>query len=189
MSSTTRDRLLEEAFERHGFVRRADALRKGHSPHALKQLVARGALEKVAHGVYRVPVVPVSEYDDLHLAVLWTGVEEAALSHETALAVYELGDVNPDRIHVTVPRRNRIRRAGAEGIEVHHQDLEPRQVGWFEQIPTVTPATAIAQCVDMGTPSYLLRQALRAAREAGRITADEGARLRRELANRDAAQP
>ncbi|MFF3066280.1 type IV toxin-antitoxin system AbiEi family antitoxin domain-containing protein [Oerskovia sp. NPDC057915] len=181
----TRDRLLEEAFDRHGFIRRADALREGHSPHALKQLVARGYLEKVAHGVYRVNVVPVSEYDDLHLAVLWTGVDKAALSHETALALYGLGDVNPDRIHVTVPRRHRIRRAGADGIEVHHQDLDPRHIGWFEQIPTVRPATGIAQCIETGTPTYLLRQALTTARKTGRITASESADLQRKLTNRD----
>ncbi|KZM34808.1 type IV toxin-antitoxin system AbiEi family antitoxin domain-containing protein [Oerskovia enterophila] len=183
-----RDRLLEGAFDSHGFVRRVDALREGHSPHALKQLVARGYLEKVAHGVYRVTVVPVSEYDDLHLAVLWTGVDEAALSHETALDLYGLSDVNPDRIHVTVPRRCRIRRAGADGIEVHYQDLDTRQIGWFEQIPTVTAATAIAQCIDTGTPTYLLRQALTAARETGRVTPSESADLRRRLANRDTAE-
>ncbi len=183
----TRERLLEEAFERHGFVTRADALRAGHSPNALRMLLARGALQKVAHGVYRMPVVPASEYDNLHLAVLWTGVENAALSHETALSLYELSDVNPDRIHVTVPTRRRIRRSGAQGIEIHHQDLEPRQIGWFEQIPTVKPATAIEQCIESGTPTYLLRQALHGARESGRITADEAKRLRRRLEDRDAA--
>lgn len=183
----TRERLLEEAFERHGFVTRADALRDGHSPNALRMLIARGALQKVAHGVYRMPVVPASEYDNLHLAVLWTGVENAALSHETALSLYELSDVNPDRIHVTVPTHRRIRRSGAQGIEVHHQDLEPRQIGWFEQIPTVKPATAIEQCIESGTPTYLLRQALHGARESGRITADEGERLGRRLEDRDTA--
>jgi predicted transcriptional regulator of viral defense system len=184
---STRDRLLEEAFDRHGFITRADALRAGHSPNALRMLIARGALEKVAHGVYRMPVVPSTEYDNLHLAVLWTGVENAALSHETALSLYELSDVNPDRIHVTVPKHRRIRRSGARGIEVHYQDLERRQIGWFEQIPTVEPATSIQQCIDTGTPTYLLRQALKGARETGRITADEGERLRRRLEDRDAA--
>lgn len=186
--ASTRDRLLEEAFDRHGFITRADALREGHSPNALRELVVRGALEKVAHGVYRMPVVPATEYDNLHLAVLWTGVDDAALSHETALSVYELSDVNPDRIHVTVPKHRRIRRSGGRGIEVHYQDLEPRQIGWFEQIPTVKPATAIEQCIDAGTPTYLLRQALDGARETGRITANERERLTQRLENRAAAR-
>lgn len=183
----TRERLLEAAFERHGFITRVDALREGHSPNALRMLIARGALEKVAHGVYRMPVVPSTEYDSLHLAVLWTGVENAALSHETALSLYELSDVNPDRVHVTVPRHRRIRRSGAQGIEVHYQDLEPRQIGWFEQIPTVKPATAIEQCIDTGIPTYLLRQALTDARRTGHITANEGERLTRRLEDRDTA--
>lgn len=186
--SSTRDRLLEEAFDRHGFITRANALSEGHSPNALRLLVARGALVKVAHGVYRMPVVPSTEYDNLHLAVLWTGVEEAALSHETALSLYELSDVNPDRIHVTVPKRQRIRRSGAQGLQIHHQDLEPPQIGWFEQIPTVKPATAIAQCIDAGTPTYLLRQALDSARKSGRIATTEDDRLRRRLEGRDSAR-
>lgn len=178
---------MAEAFDRHGFVTRAGALREGYSPNALRELIVRGALEKVAHGVYRMPVVPATEFDNLHLAVLWTGVENACLSHETALAVYELGDVNPDRVNVTVPRGRRIRRSGAEGVEVHHHDLEPDQIGWFEQIPTVTPMTAIIQCIDTGTPTYLVREALSAARDLGHITADEGERLGRRLDVRGAA--
>lgn len=182
--ATTRDLLLEGAFDRHGFIRRVDALREGHSAAALKMLVARGQLEKVAHGVYRDPLVPASRYDNLHLAVLWTGVDTAALSHESALDVYELCDINPSRVDVTVPRRCRIRRAGGVGTVVHYQDLKPRQIGWFEQIPTVTPETAIAQCIDLGTPSYLLRQALTAGRETGRLTGAAHATLRARLALR-----
>jgi predicted transcriptional regulator of viral defense system len=183
---TTREVLRKEAFEQHGYVSRAGALRAGASPHALRLLVDRGRLERAAHGVYRDPSVPATVNDLLHLAVLWTGVDGACLSHETALAVFDLGDVNPDRIHVTVPKSHyRIRRQGAEGYQIHYEDLRPEQIGWFDQIPTVTPATAIAQCITYGTPSYLLRQALDAGRRTGRLTAAQVRTLRTELSRRD----
>lgn len=183
---TTREFLRQEAFEQHGYISRAGALRAGVSPHALRLLVDRGRLERVAHGVYRDPSVPATQNDLLHLAVLWTGLHTACLSHETALAVFELGHVNPDRIHVTVPKRHyRIRRRGGEGYQVHYQDLRPEQIGWFDQIPTVTPATAVAQCIAYGTPTYLLRQALDAGRSTGRLTASQARALREELDRRD----
>lgn len=133
------------------------------------------------------PVVPAAEYDNLHLTVLWTGVEEAALSHEAALSLYELGDVKPAMVHVTVPKRRRIRRSGAQGIEIHRQDLAPRQIGRFEQIPAVKHATAISQGIDLRTPTYLLRQALESARRTGRITPSEGDRLREKPKRRETA--
>ncbi len=185
--TTTREVLRQEAVEQHGYISRAAALRAGVSPHALRLLVDRGRLERVAHGVYRDPTVPATGNDLLHLAVLWTGVEDACLSHETALAAFDLGDVNPDRIHVTVPAHHyRLRRRGGEAYEVHYENLDPEQVGWFDQIPTVTPATAIAQCTAYGTPSYLLRQAIDAGRKAGRLTTLQVRTLRTELDRRDA---
>jgi len=184
--TTAREFLRREAQEQHGYVSRAAALCEGVPVHALRLLVARGRLERVAHGVYRDPSVPASENDLLHLAVLWTGVEEACLSHESALAAYALGDVNPDRTHVTVPMRYRLRRSGGEAYRVHYEDLRPEQIGWFDQIPTVTAATAIAQCIADGTPDYLLRQAIDAGRKTGRLTTAEAAVLRKGLRHRRA---
>ena len=65
-------------------------------------MAARDRIERVAHGVYRVPQVPETPYDLWALAVLWTGAEEACLSHETALAAWDISDINPERIHLTV---------------------------------------------------------------------------------------
>ena len=94
------------------------------------------------------------------LAVLWTRVPEAALSHETALDAYGISDINPNRIHITVGKRRRLRRTDVDEYVLHYQDLSPEQIGWWQEIPTVSPATAIAQCIACGTPTYLLRQAI-----------------------------
>jgi predicted transcriptional regulator of viral defense system len=94
------------------------------------------------------------------LPVLWTRAPEACLSHETALDAYEISDVNPNRIHVTVAKHRRLRRTGGDDYVIHREDLAPPQIGWWQEIPTVTPATAIAQCIAYGTPTHLLRQAI-----------------------------
>lgn len=138
----------------------AQATEAGVDKHAIQMLVHRGTLVRAAHGVYRFSRYPVGEHDNLMLAVLWTRVPEAVLSHETALDVYGISDINPNRIHLTVGRHRRFRRKGGLDYVVHHEDLAPPQVGWWQEIPTVTPATAIEQCSTYGTPTYLLRQAI-----------------------------
>ena len=83
---------------------------------------------------------------------MWTRDPDAALSHDTARDAYELSDINPDRIHVTVPRRVRAlgRRHAPAAYMVHYEGLTPAQRGWWEQIPTVTVPTAIDQCIASG---------------------------------------
>jgi predicted transcriptional regulator of viral defense system len=154
------DQLWDIANAQHGFVTSQQATEIGIEKHALQMLVHRETLDRVAHGVYRFPRYPVGEHDNLMLAVLWTRLPEAALSHETALDGYAISDVNPNRIHVTVGRKRRLRRTGGDDYVIHYEDLAPAQVGWWQEMPTVTPATALAQCLDYGTPTYLLRQAI-----------------------------
>lgn len=184
---TARDVLWDEAVDQHGFVTLAEARDLGLTRPAIDMLLARGRLERAASGVYRVPQVPETRYDPYMLAVLWTGAVEACLSHDTALDAYEVCDINPDRIHVTVRPGRRIRRAGGEGYAVHHQTLAANQVGWWQRIPTVTLPTAIDQCLRAGLPAYLLRQAITTAAERGALRPEIRTNLEVALETRDDA--
>ena len=168
-----------------------DAKQLGIDENAVWMLAARGGLERAAHGVYRFPQLPVTERDPYMLAVLWAGSNQTCLSHDTALAVYEACDINPDRIHLTVPTARRIRRRGGEMYALHHQDLTTEQVGWWQAIPTATLPTAIAQCIDSGVPTYLLRQALDHGRRTGDVLPDKASDLETRLETRpgDASAP
>ena len=106
------DRLREVALDQYGFVTTAQAEEAGVSAPSLAMLVKRGRLERVVRSVYRVPQVPPASFDRFMLALLWTGCDEAALSHETALDAYDVCDVNPTSIHVVVDGGRRIRRKG-----------------------------------------------------------------------------
>lgn len=168
-----RDELWDVATTQHGFVAAHQATDLGIDKHALQMLVHRGTLTRAAFGVYRFPQYPAGEFDGHMLAVLWTRAPEACLSHETALDLYGISDVNPNRIHVTVGKQRRLRRAGGDDYVIHTEDLVPDQVGWVQEIPTVTPATAIAQCIAYGTPTYLLRQAIERGHAQGYLKAAE----------------
>ncbi|MFW6599332.1 type IV toxin-antitoxin system AbiEi family antitoxin domain-containing protein [Propionibacteriaceae bacterium Y2011] len=168
-----RDELWDIATTQHGFVTAQQAAEVGVGKQSLQMLVHRGTLERAVHGVYRFPQYPEGEHDRLALAVLWARVPEAALSHETALDAYGISDVNPNRIHLTVGKHRRFRRASGEDYVVHYETLNAKQIGWWQEIPTVTPATAIEQCIAYGTPTYLLRQAVERGHAQGHVKTAE----------------
>ena len=172
-----RDLLWEVAETQHGFVTAQQATQLGVSKGALQMLVHRGTLDRSAFGVYRFPKFPVSQYDPYMVAVLWTRAPEACLSHETALDAYAISDVNPNMIHVTIRAGRRLRRRVVEGYEIHHEDLAPGQIGWWQEIPTVTAVTAVEQCLAYGTPTYVLRQALERGHQQGYLTTADRDRL------------
>jgi predicted transcriptional regulator of viral defense system len=166
--------LLELATDQYGYVSTDDARELGISPRRLKLLAERGSLSRVAQGLYRFPpgVVPISALDQYMEATLWPG-GRGVISHDTALAVYELSDVNPVKVHVTVPREYRIRRKDLPAVFVfHHADLTEGEMTRYEGVPIVTPERAIrdahaghlgpaliAQAIDDGERQGLLTQA------------------------------
>lgn len=181
---TARTELWDVAVEQHGYFTLVDAKTLGLDDMTVRMMARRQHLEHAARGVWRFPSLPATPADPYQLAVLWTGAPEAALSHETALAVRELGDVNPDRIHVTVGKLRRIRRARPGPYAVHCEDVAAADLGWWEGIRTVSAAKAIAQCIELGTPTHLLRQALEEGRRTGALTTAQGGALNHKLETR-----
>lgn len=179
------ERLREIALDQHGFVTAAQAVADGIPKTELPKLAARGRIERVAHGLYRIPQVPEAPHDNWALAVLWTGAEEACLSHETALAAWDVSDVNPDRIHLTVARNRRLRRAGGERYVIHHQDLLPTQRTWWEGIPITDLPTTLTDCIATGTPTYLIRQAIERGGRTSLLLAPDRNRMNTLLEERD----
>lgn len=166
------DRLREMAINQYGYVTTAQATDAGVSKQALSMLAKRDRVEKVAHGIYRIPQVAPTRYDRFMLALLWAGVPEAALSHETALDAYDVCDINPTAIHVIVNSMRRIRRSGGEGYIIHYKELNKNQIGWWEGMRCVKLAVAIEQCLVTGTPTYLINQAIENGRKRGLLTKD-----------------
>jgi len=183
MAGKIQAQLWEIALDQDGYVTTADAGRLGINVVELGKLAHRRQLKHVAHGIYRFEQLPPTQFAPYTLAVLWTG-SRGVLAHATAIDLYELADVNPDKIDLTVPRGYRPRRQGGDLYRVHHQDLTANQVRRFEGIPIVTHVVAIDQIIDDGTPSHLIRQALETARNRGDITAADQDALEAKLRKR-----
>ncbi|WP_322612662.1 type IV toxin-antitoxin system AbiEi family antitoxin domain-containing protein [Dermacoccus abyssi] len=148
-----RDRVLGRAVEQHGYITTRDARELGVDPTQLRLIASRGRLERVGRGVYRVPLLPRTEHDELAEAVAWT-LGRGVISHESALVLYGLSDVSPSRIHLTVPRDNHPRAAGGELYRLHRRDLDLAEVTEHDGIPVTAPSCTIRDCLADGTDPY-----------------------------------
>ena len=93
-------------------------------------------------------------------------------------------DVNPWGVDITVARGRRISRRGGEGYRVHRADVAEADRTWREEVPVVALRLAVEQCMDAGTPTYLLEQAIGNGLTAGFATDAEARKLRRKLKGR-----
>src|SRR5579864_1720861 len=179
------DDLLPLAEQNDGLVTAAQARALGITDSILARLSQRGKLERVARGVYRIPYFPADHLSQYREAVLWArashGPEQVALSHETALGVYGISDVNPARVHLTVPKQARLRRQKPKWITIHRGDLASSDVTTHEGLPVTTVAKSVMDVMETTGRLGLARQALKDARKEGYISAAELQQLNRQL--------
>jgi len=161
--------LLERAHEQYGYVTAADARELGLADATLRTLAYRGDAERVAHGLYRLNAVPDTGLDQMMEATLWPrGL--GVISHDTALGeLWELCDVNPAKVHVTVPARVRIRRQAPLAFAVHHRDLPVVDITRLNGIPVVTVRRAILDGIERHLGGHLIDQAIATARSTGQL--------------------
>ncbi|MCK9249734.1 MAG: type IV toxin-antitoxin system AbiEi family antitoxin domain-containing protein [Solirubrobacteraceae bacterium] len=162
--------LAEIALDQYGYVTTVDAREIGVNPQRLVEMAARGTAERVFHGIYRLPVVGEGGLDQLMLATLWPrGL--GVLSHETALDVHDLCDVNPAKVHVSVPMSYRLTREVPSVYQMHRRRLDPEEVTRHEGIPIVTAPRAILDGIEAHLRPGLIDQAVGAARRRGLLDA------------------
>ena len=166
--------ILPRAVEQHGLVTPADALAVGATRMGLVFLERRGIIERLAHGVYRIPELAGDRLEQHQEALL--RFPGAVLSHDTALDLHELCDINPMQIHVTVTRRLRIRKEVPAWLAVHRRDLPEAEITWHEGLAIVTPARAILDGIETDVGQRFVDEALDAARRRNLLwTRDERA--------------
>ena len=128
--------LMAVAKEQGGYFTAQQALAVGYTYQEQRHHTLRGNWEKIERRIYRFPEFPELSYpqrDDLVILTLIShdrqGEPQAVASHETALALHEISDANPEKIHMTVPPG--FRRYMPPGIVLHRARLSPQE--WEER--------------------------------------------------------
>lgn len=131
-----RTTLLRFAAAQAGYFTASQALQLGYSYPAQLYHQRRGEWSRVDRGIYRLVAWPETANADLVRWTLWSR-GQGIVSHETALAVHELGDVLPAKVHLQVPRTFR---SADPSVILHRatrsdEDVEER-VGFRVTTPT-----------------------------------------------------
>jgi predicted transcriptional regulator of viral defense system len=161
-----RRRLLAIAARQSGYFTAAQALDAGYSYPAQGYHAKRGNWLRVDRGIYRLPEWPTGPRDDLVRWSLWSR-GRAVVSHETALSVHELGDVDPARVHLTAPPNFRQKNAG---VVIHRADLAPRDIQEHEGFRVTTPLRSLLDVAAVALDLDQLRQAIAEALARGMTT-------------------
>jgi len=173
------DALFDAAQAQAGYFTTRQAARAGYSPQLLAYLGDKKVL-RVRRGIYRLVHFPSSDHEDLVVSWLWS--ERAGVfSHETALALHDISDALPAKVHLTMPaswRRRRLRVPA--GLVLHFADIGERERTSFGAVPVTAPLRTLADCIEADLAPGLLDQAVSQARRRGLITAAEESRLRSE---------
>jgi hypothetical protein len=178
------ERMVERAAQQNGFLRTADARDIGVGPGYLRKLAATGKLQHRGWGLYRLRAIPPTPRDEYQEALLWAG-DDAVIGSESALALWELADVNPRAIEVVVPPKVRLRKTRGPKVRLIHERLVASDIDWIDNIRAVTPVKGIAQAIGGGLDGSLIEQAINKARARQLITPISEARLRVGLADRE----
>lgn len=168
-----------------GYVTASQADEAGYSGSHLTYHVSTGQIERVGHGLYRLPEIPPDEHDDLIRLSLWSrgrsGEPQAVVSHDTALLLHGLSDVLPAVVHLTVAPS--FRKSAPSGCVLHVGRVEPSDRVTWTVFSVTTPARTLADVA--GSASVTREQFALAVRQA----LERGLATRKNLEQRSTDDP
>lgn len=173
-----KDHLFEIADRQQGYFTSQQAVECGYSRTNFHRYVTSGEWVKERRGIYRLARYPVTSHPDLVLWGLWSrnlkGKVQGVWSHETALEIYELSDVMPAKMHMTVPKGFRKWTDIPKSLVLHFVNLFDVDVIAQQGYLVTTPLKTIIDLVEEGKLSEdLIVQAIQEALQKGLISRKE----------------
>src|SRR5215204_4562930 len=139
------ERLFDVADQQAGYFTARQALEAGYDYPLQHYHRERGHWTQVGHGLFRLNRYPERENEDLVRLYLWNrdreGKPQAVVSHETALRLYDLSDLMPKKVHLSVPRG--FRKLSPRGVALHKQDLAEGDIYEWNGFSDTTPLKTI----------------------------------------------
>jgi predicted transcriptional regulator of viral defense system len=165
MSDTPHDRLYALAEPQAGFFSAGQALAAGIDRSTLAHHARpAGRYERIRRGLYRLRHFPTGRFD--HVYAAWVPLRDtgAVVSHESALDLYELSDLIPALVDITVPRAKRGQRP-RPGVRLHTTEHPPRpdEIQWMLGLPVSTPERAIVDAFEAASQPDQLELAVQQA--------------------------
>ena len=129
---------------------------------------------KEGWGIYRISHIPIDEMTSYWKLLLWScnrkSEPTAVFSHKTALSFYELSDVNPSKVTMTVPKQFQKRSRPFKALKICKKDLSKKDIKQFKGLPVTTPLRTLLDIhEEESLTDNLMEQAVKEALEKGFI--------------------
>lgn len=168
-------RLYEHASAQGGYFTTKQAQEAGYASSTHSYNVKAKNWVREHRGVYRLANYPHPDHPDLIEWSLWSSDRkekpQGVYSHQTALRLYDLSDVNPAKIHMTVPRD--FRRSGPipKVLVLHRAALQKEDLEAMHGFTVTRPLRTIADLLTSEAVSLdHMQQAVKQAFQRGLIT-------------------
>ena len=167
-------RLYENAEAQQGFFTAKQAKAAGFAENTHPYHVQAGNWIREHRGIYRLARFPQTDHPDLAIWSLWSRNRreetEGVYSHQTALSLHELSDVNPAKLHMTVPPRFRRNSEIPSILILHHGIVSPQDIQTAQGFRFTRPLRTIVDVAETGTVERaFVRQAVQQAFDRGLI--------------------
>lgn len=161
-----RRRLFALAAAQGGYFSAAQAKEAGYSYQAQGHHVAAGNWLRTDRGLFRLAEWVPDVHDELARWTLWS-LDRAVVSHETALSVHGIGDLESERVHLTVPPGFTMRH---DALTLHRAKLAQSDTVRMGGFTVTTPVRSIIDVASSTDQDQLIRL-IEEARRAGLVTA------------------
>jgi predicted transcriptional regulator of viral defense system len=165
------DLLFELAVAQSGHFTTQQATELGFSEAVLTYHQRMGKLRRPVRGVYRFSQYPATDHEEFVVVWLASG-REGVFSHETALALHQLSDALPTRLHLTLPRTWQ-RRSLPEGIARHYASVAAEDIVWIGPVRVTSVPRTLRDCASAHVAPDVLAQALQQAIARGKVSATQ----------------
>lgn len=176
--------LFAIAEEQQGYFTSKQAADAGYQLGSQAHHFKSGNWVRVERGIYRLTRFPQSSEEQLVIYALWSrnraGKPEGVYSHQTALSIHELSDLNPAKLHMTVPSGFRRTARTPKVLVLHRSNLKETDIELRQGFAVTRPLRSIADLAAAESTSRdIVEQALNEGRRRGLITAREISELGR----------
>ena len=180
MTNTTQKykELYRIASEQDGYFTTKQAINAGYHTNSHPYHVKTGNWIREYRSIYRLANYPIGDRPDLILWYLWSRsrneVPQGVYSHETSLAIHDLTDLNPSKLHMTVPKNFRRNSRIPDILVLHYGDILQAEKEDMYGVKVTNPMRTIIDIIKEGNLSKdLLIQAIEEAINRGAVTKRE----------------
>ena len=154
------------AMQQGGYFSAAQAKGVGYSYQGQAHHVAAGNWQRVGRGIFRLADEPAEIHDEMFQWMLWSK-GRAVVSHESALEVHDVGELESKRVHLTVPPGLAMRH---RAVVLHQATIAARDIDRRNRFPVTTVLRSVIDVAALRADEDQLARVIDEALKGGHFT-------------------